>query len=990
MKFHNRDNGGFSMIEMVFSMMILGLVLIAFVGIFTLFQKSSSQSQQYGDAQQNARIALDFITDYLRQAGAGTDYVRAQRFIVHAGPYQVALNADIDNGQTIDGQGPLQAMSASHSPNSVPPSGTAVYVPPRDYVSGAETVVLTLDSNNDGVVSSADAGDESEESTAHPRLYVLKRVVYGFDGGSANEVRSTNVAVVRGPGAYGNGAQPQPLFSYFYDHDEDPATANRLWGDASNNGILEPSEIAALTPVPDGNLAQIRQVHVTVTSEAEQYNAKFDTTDGHLSVVMESEVYVRNSERSSSMIFGTVYHDLDADGALDSGEGGLANVRVSLVGVNRETYTNSYGTFFLPVPSGSYTIRETDPPGYVSTTSNTVSANVTSGASVQVDFGDRSGSPVGFIRGTVYDDLDASGTMTAGEAGIPGVLLSLDTGEQTHADDAGVYEFVVPIGSYVVVETDPETYSSTTPNSIDATIAANGDTVIVNFGDSAVPVSGTLEGYVFEDDDMDGVRGGGEDGLSNVSLFMSSGDSTSTDATGYYKFSLAPGVYSITERDEPGYTSSTVNTYINIVIAPDTVVTRNFGDFLINQNDYIEIVIGNTERALSVGGTDLKEDTKGDVDIVLGTPFGGASGNMLVFLNKRKNANTALGALFDSAPNYRRNALNNINTLSVFDFSADGKPDVLTGTQYNAGNNVLIWFNGANGELSATPSKVYTSSASTFVLDSDLAELTNDSMIDLIVGLKGLPGTFTGGFQTFRSLGNGNLTPLQHVTRAGASGEWVLGEVWGVDAGDVNGDGHTDVVVGSHSGDYQGFVDVYLNDGNGPLAWGARYLTFGAVNDVKLVDMKEDDGGDLDILAGMSSSANLGWLACWHNTEGVFGEADTTGYVFPVGISPRWPNDAVSPNAEVLSLATGLVNPDVFPEVFFGTRNSSFYQGDCYVMETFGMLPTAGRKLNTSSTIGEVVTMQIADFNLDGLKDLVIGTRYSSTQGKLIIYFYEQ
>ncbi len=990
MTFKRVRSSGFSMIEMVFSMMILGVVLVAFVGIFTLFQRSSAQTHQYGEAQQNARIAVDFITDYLRQAGAGADYVRAQRFIVAAEPYQVALNADIDNGQTIDGLSPLVAMSVSHSPNTVPASGTVIYTPPRDYQSGAETLVITLDSNSDGVISSSDQGDEAEESDANPNLYVLKRVTYGFDGSTANDVRPANLAVVRGPGAYASGTHPQPLFAYSYDDDEDPSTPMRLWGDTSNNGHLESSEVAALTAMPDALLPQIRQVRVTVTSEAEQYNSKYEATDGHLSVVMESEVFVRNSTRSNSMVFGTVYHDADANGAMDQGEAGLANVKVSLVGMNRQTMTNGYGVYFIPLPAGDYTVRETDPPGYVSTTSNTVNATVSSGNAVQVDFGDRSGTPVGFIRGTVYDDVDMDGNMTGGEAGIPGVLLSLDTGEQTHTNDEGVYEFTVPLGSYVVVETDAEGYSSTTPNSADADIIANGDTVTVHFGDSVTPASGTLEGYVFEDGDMDGVRDAGDGGLSNVSLFVSNGDSTSTDATGYYKFSLSPGVYSITERDEPGYTSSTVNTYVNIPIVADTVVTRNFGDFLINQNDYIEIVIGNTERALSVGGTDLMEDTKADLDIVLGTPFGGAGGNLLVFLNKRKNANTALSALFDATPNYRRNALNNINTLSVFDFSGDGKSDVLSGTHYNAGSNILIWYDGSSGLLSTTPDQQYTSSANTFVLDSELAELTNDTHVDLIVGLRGLAGTFTGGFQTFRSAGNGNLTSLQHVTRAGSEDQWVLGEVWAVDTGDVNGDGDIDILVGTHTSDYQGYVDVYLNDGNGAMTWGARYATHGAVNDIKMINMMEDDGGDIDILAGMSSSANRGWLACWYNSEGTFGREDTTGYDFPEGVSQRWPNDAVAPNAEVLSLISARVNPDVFPEVFFGTRKSSFYTGDVYVMETFGMLPTAGRPLNTSSTIGEVVTLELGDFNKDSLTDLVIGTRSSSTQGKLIIYFYEQ
>jgi type II secretory pathway pseudopilin PulG len=989
MKLNRNSGGGFSMIEMVFSMMILGVVLIAFMGIFALFQKSSAQTHQYAEAQQNARIAVDYVTNYVRQAGSGTDYARAQRFIVDAEPFQVAMNADIDNDQTIDGLAPLRSISLGHSPNTVPASGTVIYAPQRDFSSGAETVVLTLDSNSDGVITSSDRGDDAEEPDVNPNLYVLKRVTYGFDGASTNEVRSVNLAVVRGPGAYGSGAYPQPLFSYSYDDDQDPSTPNVLWGDTSNNGHLESSEIAGLGAMPAGLLALIREVHVTVTSEAEQYNKKYPNTDGHLSVAMRSEVHVRNSERSSSAIYGTVFLDDDADGVLDSGEQGIPNVKIVIGGTTRQTLTNNYGVYNFPVAGGDYTVRETDPAGYVSTTSNTVSTTVSAGTAAEVNFGDRSGTPVGFIRGTVYDDTNLDGILGGGEAGLPGVLLSLDTGAQVHTDDAGAYEFTVPIGSYVVVETDPEGYSSTTANSMDATIAANNDTVTVDFGDGLTPASGTLEGYVFEDVDHDGVRDAGDGGLANVTLTMSTGDSTQTDAQGYYNFSLTPGTYSITERDEPGYASSTVNTYANIAIVADTTVTRNFGDFLINPNDFIEIVIGNTERALSVGGTDLMEDAKNDVDIVLGTPFG-ATGNLLVFLNKRKNANTALSALFGTTPDYRRNALNNINTLSIFDFSGDSKSDVLTGTHYNAGSNILIWNDGANGLLDNSPANQYTSSGGTYVLDSKLAELTNDSNIDLIVGLRGLPGTFTGGFQTFRSTGSGNFIALQHVTTGGSAGEWVLGEAWGVDAADLNADGLVDVAVGTHTADYQGYIDVYFNEGNGSLAWHARYATFGAVNDLKLINMMEDDGNDLDIVAGTSSAASDGRIAVWFNTDGSFGRADTTAYAFPDGVTHAWPNDYVAPGAEVLSIAAARVNADIFPEIFFGTRKSAVYTGDVYVMETFGMLPSSGRLLNTSSTIGEVVTLALNDFNLDNLLDLVVGTRSSSTQGKLIIYFYDQ
>ena len=128
----------------------------------------------------------------------------------------------------------------------------------------------------------------------------------------------------------------------------------------------------------------------------------------------------------------------------------------------------------------------------------------------------------------------------------------------------------------------------------------------------------------------------------------------------------------------------------------------------------------------------------------------------------------------------------------------------------------------------------------------------------------------------------------------------------------------------------------------------------------------------------------------WFNTAGAFGQPDTTGYSFPVGVSTTWPSDYVNANAEVLSLIAARVNPDIFPEVYYGTRKSAVYTGDAYVLESYGSLPSTGRLLNTTSTIGEVVTVGLSDFNLDNMLDLVVGTRSSSTQGKLIIYFYSQ
>lgn len=986
-------NRGFTLVEMLFSMMIIGVVLLAFVGIFTLYQKSSSQTNQYADAQQNARIALDYVTDYLRQAGSNTDYVRGQRFIVCAEPYQVAFNADIDNGQTIDGMAPLTAIDRSASPNTVPPSGTTIYAPPRDYDSGSETYVLTLDSNSDGVVAGDDRGDDPGERGHNPNLFVLKRFTYGFDGAGSNLVRDTDLALVRGPAPYPDGTNPQPLFEYFYDDDNDVTTPQLLWGDTNGDEELDSGEISGLGAMPDSLLPSIRKVKVTVISESNEYNKKYqDENHGFLGLTMNSEVYVRNSRRTNSVIYGMVFHDVNTDGVLDAGETGIPNVEIRLAGLNRVTKTNNFGYYYLPLTPGDYAVQEIDPFGFVSTTPNLVSVSLASGESRVAHFGDAAGSPIGVIKGTVYDDLDQDGQKTAGEEGIAEVLISLDTGEQVMTDEFGHYSFVVQLGNYNVVETDPDGYGSTTPNTVPADLLFASDTLTIDFGDVSSPTLGTLDGYVFFDENNNQIMDAGEAGIADVTLKVNTGDSVLTNSSGYYKFSLEPNVYSLTERDLEGYTSTTVNLYTLIFISPDTTVTRNFGDILETETDFVEIEIGNTERALSVAALNMYEDSKNDPDIILGTPFTGGAGNMLVYHNAWNNANTALTKLFNDLPDYRRDSGYNINTLSVMDFNGDGVTDILTGLEHNIGYNVQEWFTGSQGKIGDAPDRTFATTATSYVMDSKLDDLNGDHIPDLIVGLRAPFGTYTGGFQTFKGTGGGVFEPWDYVSMAGKATPVPLGEIWAVDTGDIDGDGDEDIIVGSKTGAYMGYIDIYVNIGasSDNFKWRARYMTWGVVNDIKVVDMMEDDQRDPDILAAIGSAPNAGAVFLWHNTGGVFGKIDTTGALaYGDDIMPVYPNDAYKALGEALSLATAHINRDIFPDVIVGNRNSSFYTGDLYLLKTFGMLPTQGIKINKNLS-GEIITIDTADFNKDNKMDVVVGTRTSSTQGKLIIYFNDE
>jgi hypothetical protein len=72
--------------------------------------------------------------------------------------------------------------------------------------------------------------------------------------------------------------------------------------------------------------------------------------------------------------------------------------------------------------------------------------------------------------------------------------------------------------------------------------------------------------------------------------------------------------------------------------------------------------------------------------------------------------------------------------------------------------------------------------------------------------------------------------------------------------------------------------------------------------------------------------------------------------------------------------------------VTFGTRSSQFYTGDIYILPSYGTLPSGGEQINRTAS-GEIISIDVADFNKDSRPDIVVGTRSSVTQGRLVAYF---
>ncbi len=281
--------------------------------------------------------------------------------------------------------------------------------------------------------------------------------------------------------------------------------------------------------------------------------------------------------RGTNSIGDTVFADTNGNGVQDAGEVGLGGVVIELLrdidadGVFETTVatvaTSGTGTYvFDLLPAGSYQVALTVPAGLTATTPGSVDVTLLDGDSnLNADFGLRSQpSAPGSIGDVVWNDTNANGVMDGGESGQADVTVTLRSdgngdgvfetlvATQTSAGN-GAYGFAnLPAGTYLVSITPPVGRSVTTvvAHTVNLTAGATVDTA--DFGLSAtVDATGSIGDLVWNDADGDGIRDGGESGLSGVTVTLrqdTNGDgiyetpvaSTDTDSNGAYVFSSLP------------------------------------------------------------------------------------------------------------------------------------------------------------------------------------------------------------------------------------------------------------------------------------------------------------------------------------------------------------------------------------------------------------------------------------------------------------------
>ena len=340
------------------------------------------------------------------------------------------------------------------------------------------------------------------------------------------------------------------------------------------------------------------------------------------------------------------------------------------------------------------------------------------------------------------------------------------------------------------------------------------------------------------------------------------------------------------------------------------------------------------------------------------------------------------------------------------DVNGDGYSDVIVGSpQYDSGESGegRVWvYHGSASGLSASPAWTAEGNQLAAIFGysvSTAGDVNGDGYSDVIIGAYGFDNGQTDEGRAFVYLGSASgLSAAASWTAENDQASSYFGYSVAA-AGDVNGDGYADVIVGARFFDNpqsdEGRAYVYLGsasglssseawtaEGNQDGAWfgdpvaGAGDVNGDGYSDVIVgawgFDNPQTDEGRAYVYHG--SAAGLSTTAAWTK------ESDQTFAYFGVSVA-----------------TAGDVNGDGYSDVIVGASGFEFGQVDegrafVYHGSASGLSTTASRTIESnqaSASLGKSVA-SAGDVNGDGYADVIVGALYYNagqpTEGKAWVY----
>ncbi len=342
------------------------------------------------------------------------------------------------------------------------------------------------------------------------------------------------------------------------------------------------------------------------------------------------------------------------------------------------------------------------------------------------------------------------------------------------------------------------------------------------------------------------------------------------------------------------------------------------------------------------------------------------------------------------------------------DVNGDGYDDVILGAwEYDdpvgGGREGRVWlFLGSSSGLSASPVWTYSTgeAGSEFgTVCQTAGDVNGDGLDDVIIGAQShsSPGLTLNG-EAFVFLGHAisGLAATPVWNQAGADNNYEFGAA-GCGAGDLDADGYDDIVVGARNALGQGRVFVYRGSATGPVT-SSITLTPSQIGSTYKFGSQVAPAGDVngdgyaDIVVG-ANQADVGFTNS--------GQA----YIFlgrPAGSGTIYTTDHWTQNGPYVSAAfgdgvgpAGDLNGDGFADVAIGSQSYNAVPdqpGKVYVLLGPSLTAPTAHQLVFTGTGHDACGQRLytaGDVNGDGFGDLLIGAPLHGSTGRAYLLYGE-
>ena len=536
------------------------------------------------------------------------------------------------------------------------------------------------------------------------------------------------------------------------------------------------------------------------------------------------------------------------------------------------------------------------------------------------------GAPTYPVSGFVFDDLNSNSSKDPGEPGIPSTTVRCGV-LVAYTSASGFYQLMAPSGNHVLSHTPAMGFTSAmSPDVFNITVA--NAAVNQDFADRHIP-GGNVHVRVFDDLNANRTEDVGEGPMQGIRINISPGSpghtTGLTDAAGKVKLFTALGSWSVT------------------CVPPDS--------------------LGVTTDNPVLSSMDIAD---GDSVVVL---FGVTS----------QNTGTIDGKVYVDA-----------NRNGSLDGTEVGLANVWVGASKDGGQNVAgFTTTDASGDYSITvpvnvpphtePYTVYT------IPPPGYFPTTSTATGNIWVSQGDNVGNNHFGMANFQII---RLTANRVLSLAAAD---VIEQDWqGKKFNEARQD--QDLLLGADAGATDN-VSVWFNRySNSPLfnatpthPDGYSRLAPNSVMAMAVDTLDQNDNRARPGLVTVTKYSPSGNFYAWFNQ----GSSNNEGY-FPTSFSPSQ-NYLTSDNGDVQAVLTQDVGGGARPDIIVGTKSPIAGQGSFEVwLSDDAVTPrfTRDEVINTvSSTImGEVNSMTLADMDNDGDQDLLVATKTSDYNGQTIVY----